>query len=292
MAGHEIPAGAVVVGVDGTGRALAGVRFAAREARRAGVGLEIVSVVPGYLPVGPLPLVPEASLHGYARHALADATTAADQEAPGLDVGCHLLTGGRVDELVRAASTAGLMVLAGRDLDRLNRLLTGATVPGVASRSTCPVVVLPPGWEPCATAYRRVVVGLKNLGHAAELVEEGFVRAEELGSELVVLHAWRFGGRYDELVAGTGEEVRWASDLVAELEMLLAGPRDRHSRVQAVVRVVHARPEVALVDASHEADRLLLGRPAHGARAHHLGGTGRAVLRTAACPVEVRGRGS
>ena len=292
MVRREIPAGAVVVGVDGSTRGLAGVRFAAREARRLGVGLGIVSVVPGYLPVGPLPLVPEASLQGYARHALADATTAAHDEVPGIDVGCLLLTGGRVQELVRVGSEAVLLVLAGRDLDRLNRLLTGATVPGVASRASCPVVVLPPAWEPCGTAYRRVVVGLKNLGHAADLIEDGFARAEELGSELVVLHAWRFGGRYDELVAGTGEEVRWASDRVAELEMHLAGPRDRHPCVHAVVRVVHARPEVALVDASHEADRLLISRPAHGGLVHHLGGTGRAVLRTAACPVEVRGPGT
>jgi nucleotide-binding universal stress UspA family protein len=58
------------------------------------------------------------------------------------------------------------------------------------------------------------------------------------------------------------------------------------------VRVVHARPEVALVDASHEADRVLISRPAHGGLVHHLGGTGRAVLRTAVCPVEVRGPGS
>lgn len=291
MVRREIPAGAVVVGVDGSSRGLAAVRFAAREAHRTRVGLEIVSVVPGYLPIGPLPLVPEESLHCYAKHALADATDAAYDEVPTLHVGIHVLTGGRVDELVRVGSEALVLVLAGRDVDRLNRLLTGATVPGVASRATCPVVVLPPSCEPGTTSYRRVVVGLKNLGHAADLLEDGFARAEDLGAELVVLHAWRFGGRYDELVAGTGEEVRWASDRVAELEMHLAGPRDRHPCVHALVRVVHARPELALVDASHEADRLLISRPAHGGRVHHLGGTGRAVLRSADCPVEVRAPG-
>ncbi len=292
MVWRAIPAGAVVVGVDGSGRGLHGVRFAAREARRLGVGLQIVSVVPGYLPVGPLPMVPEANLQGYAQHALDEAAVAARTELPGHDVGCHLLTGGRVEELVRAGSGAALLVLAGRDLDRLNRLLAGATVPGVASRATCPVVVLPPTWDPCSTPSRRVVVGLKNLGHAADLIEDGFARAEELGAELVVLHAWRFGGRYDELVAGSAEEVRWATDRVADLEMHLASPRDRHPCVHAVVRVVHARAATALVDASHEADRLLISRLAHGGLVHHLGGVGRAVLRLAACPVEVRPPGS
>lgn len=288
MVRRQVPAGNVVVGVDGSSRTGTGVRFAAREACRAGVGLDIVSVVPGYLPVGPLPLIPEESLQGFALHALEDARAAADDEAPGLDVGCHLLTGGRVEELVRVGCDAGLLVLTGRHVDRMSRLLTGATVPGVASRAGCPVVVLPPAWEPATTPYRRVVVGLKSLGRAGDLLEDGFARAEDLGAELVVLQAWRFGGRYDELVAGSPDEMRWASDRVAELEMQLAAPRDRHPCVSTVVRVVHARLAVALVDASHEADRLLVGRPAHGATVHHLGSTGRAVLRLAACPVEVR----
>jgi nucleotide-binding universal stress UspA family protein len=291
MMRREIPAGSVVVGVDGSDRGVAGVRFAAREARRTGVLLQIVSVVPGYLPVGPLPLVPEASLQSFALRALADATEAARDEVPGLEVAMHLLTGRRVEELVRVGSEAVLLVLAGRDLDRLNRLLAGATVPGVASRASCPVVVLPPAWDPCRTPYRRVVVGLKSPGHAAHLIEDGFARAEELGSELVVLHAWRFGGRYDELVAGSADEVRWATDRVADVEMDLAGPRDRHPTVHALVRVVHARPADALVDASLEADRLLISRPAHGGCVHHLGGVGRALLRLTACPVEVRAAG-
>ncbi|HET7430179.1 MAG TPA: universal stress protein [Nocardioides sp.] len=288
MVRHEIPSGNVVVGVDGSSRGLAGVRFAAHEAARAGVGLQIVSVAPGYVPVGPLPMIPDDSLQSYGRHALVDAAAAARAEVPTLEVGAHLLTGGRVEELVRVGSEAVLVVLAGRDLDRMDRVLTGATVPGVASRATCPVVVLPPAWEPTGTAYGRIVVGLKNLGHAAELLEDGFARAEELGAELHVLHAWRLGGRYDELVTGTGEEQRWAADRVAELETHLDSPRDRHPGVVAKVRVVHARPATALVDASHEADRLLVTRPAHGGFVHHLGSTGRTVLRSACCPVEVR----
>lgn len=288
MTRREIPAGSVVVGVDGSSRSLVGVRFAAREAARIGAPLQVLSIVPGYVPVGPLPMIPDDSLQSFGRHALVDAVAAASAEVPGLDVSAHLLSGGRVEEIVRVSNRAAAVVLAGRRHERLDRLLTGATVPGVASRASCPVVVLPPSWEPDGEAHNRLVVGLKNLGHAADLLEESFARAEELDADLLVLHAWRLGGRYDELVTGTPEEHRWAAERVTELETHLTSARDRHPGVRAKVEVVHTRPATILVEASREADRLIISRPAHGGLVHHLGSTGRAVLRSACCPVEVR----
>ncbi len=53
------------------------------------------------------------------------------------------------------------------------------------------------------------------------------------------------------------------------------------------VDVVHGQAAFALVDRSAEADLLLISRPAHGGFVHFLGATARAVIRDAACPVEV-----
>ena len=64
------------------------------------------------------------------------------------------------------------------------------------------------------------------------------------------------------------------------------GP-DAFPTVKAYVRVVLRRPAGALVGASGRADRLIVTKPDHGARVHHLGSTARALLRDAECPVEV-----
>jgi hypothetical protein len=43
----------------------------------------------------------------------------------------------------------------------------------------------------------------------------------------------------------------------------------------------------ALVEASRQADRLVLVKPLHGGSVHHLGRTARGALRFAECPVHV-----
>ena len=57
--------------------------------------------------------------------------------------------------------------------------------------------------------------------------------------------------------------------------------------VQVRVEVVHGQAAYALVGLSAEADLLIVSRPAHGGFVHSLGATARAVIRDAACPVEV-----
>jgi nucleotide-binding universal stress UspA family protein len=53
------------------------------------------------------------------------------------------------------------------------------------------------------------------------------------------------------------------------------------------VDLVHGQPGNILVEASREADVLVISRPVHGGFVHHLGAAARAVLREASCPVLV-----
>ena len=168
----------------------------------------------------------------------------------------------------------------------MDRVWTGATVAGAVSRAACPVVVVPASWEPSAPRGR-VVAGLKSPHHAAELLATAFALAGELGAELEVLHAWKLQGVYDEMIASSIEEEHTNARELDELEPLLGGLRLAYPRVRAYVRVVHRRPAGALIGASGRADRLVISKPDHGARMHHLGRTARAVLREAQCPVEV-----
>lgn len=281
------PRGHVVVGADGSESGYAGVRYAAEEAARRGVPLDVVHVVPGYLPVGPFLMIPEGALQSFGASVSDCAARVACEHVPGLDVTSHLVPGNRVRTLVRLSRTAGLLVLAARHLNPVDHLVVGSTVTGVVSRAACPVTVVPVGWEPPEKPHRRVVAGYESPRHSAELFEGAFAAAERLRAELVVLHAWRIEGVYDDVVCGRAEEERWNAEERALIETTLEGYRESFPDVRVKVLVEHDRPVHALVRASHTADRVILVKPAHGGYVHHLGTTTRAVLRTAACPVEV-----
>lgn len=286
MSGHLHPQGTVVVGADGSDRGYAGVRYAALEAQRLHVALDIVHVSPGYLPVGPLLVIPDGSLQNYAAGVLERAASTACETAPDVEVGTHHLSGARIEELVRFADGAALLVLASRHLSVVDRVWTGATVAGAVSRASCPTAVLPSSWEP-SVPRGRIVVGFKTPQHATELLAVSFALADELGAELEVLHAWKLQGVYDDMIASSVEEEQTNVRELARIEPLLVDFRTIYPRVKAYVRVVHRRPAGALIGASARADRLVITKPVHGARLHHLGATGRTLLRDARCPVEV-----
>jgi nucleotide-binding universal stress UspA family protein len=286
MSGHPREHGTVVVGADGSDRGYAGVRYAAVEAQRLGVSLDIVHVSPGYLPVGPMLIIPDGSLQSFATGVLERSAQEANRLAPDVEVATHELHGHRVESIVRFADGAAVLVLGSRHLSVTDRILTGATVAGVVSRATCPTVVIPSTWEP-DEPRNRVVVGFKSPRHATELLAAGFALAEELDAELEILHVWKLQGVYDDMIASSAEEEQHNAREVAQIEPLLADFRVAYPHVKAYVRVVHRRPAAALIGASARADRLIVAKPAHGGRLHHLGSTARALLRDAECPVEV-----
>jgi nucleotide-binding universal stress UspA family protein len=287
MNAQEEQRGHVVVGVDGSERGYAGVRYAAAEAQRRGVRLDIVHVTPGYLPVGPFLMIPDGSLQDFGSTVAGRAAHEATEEVPGLEVKSHVVPGNRVRELVDFSREAGLLILGARHLSAMDHVWTGATVTGVVCRASCPVAVIPAAWEAPATPHGRVVAGYKSSEHSAELFEDAFVVAEEMKAELVVLHAWKLEGVYDDVVGGRVEEKRWNGEQAARIEAAIADYRESFPDVRVRVRVVHDSPTRALVHASRTADRLILVKPAHLGYLHHLGPTARAVLRLAECPVEI-----
>jgi len=285
MNGYAREHGTVVVGVDGSERGFAGVRYAAHEAQRLGVRLDVVHVSPSYLPEGPVLLIPDGSLQGFANGVLERGALVANEAAPDVDVATHHLTGHRIQELVGFADGAAVLILGARHLTVMDRVWTGTTVAGAVSRATCPTVVVPPSWE-SPPSRERVVVGYKSERHATELLTAAFELADGLGAELEVLHAWKLQGLYDDMIA-SGEEDQTNARELALIEPLLGDLRAAYPHVKAYVRVVHRRAAGALIGASGRADRLVIIKPPHGGRFHHLGGTARALLRDALCPIEV-----
>jgi nucleotide-binding universal stress UspA family protein len=283
--------GRVVAATDGTPAGIRGVRFAAHEAKRLAVSLEIVHVIPAYLPIGPFPMIPDDpdnSVKRYGREALEQAGDAAHEIAPGLEVSTTLITGGRVDSIVHLARDAGLVVLGSHPLTISERLWSGATVPGVAARASCPVITVPADHDP-HQPVGRIVVCVKTPDRSAGLLESAFAVAKQFGSELTILHAWKLPPGYDDILSTQAARDQWRYEQQTVIDKVIsdANLRGRYPQVPLQVQIIHGTAALVLTTESRDADRLLITRPVHGGYFHHLGSTARAVLREAHCPVEV-----
>ncbi|HEX6150302.1 universal stress protein [Nocardioides sp.] len=286
---NAVTASPVVVGVDGSSGSRAATLFAVGEARRLEAPLKLVHVVPTYsaMPPAPMMALPPIDLVGTGERILERAESEVRAVAPDLTIETELRRGVRHHELAGAATDASQLVVGQDKRPLLDRLLLGNTVTGVASRATCPVTSVPHDWDPAAD-HGLVVVGVKAPAHAEELLGEAFAVASARSATLLVLHAWRLPGGYDDIIADRVATEEWTERTTKELDEVLAPWRRVYPDVTVETKVVHDYAPTALEQASRDADLLVLVRRAHGVpAATHLGGTARGVLRTAACPVRV-----
>jgi len=276
----------VVAATDGSHGGRAAVVYAAKEARTRGLPLEIVTVMPAYLPAGPFPVAPDAAMHKGAHTVLDAAEDLALETAPGLHVTTTLLLGSRVDALVHHTRDAALLAVGAPPHGLAEWLWTGSTVTGTAARVRCPLVIVPRE-QASARRHGRIVVGLKSTRQAEHLLGAAFAAAQQTQSDLVVVHAWHLLSGYDDTIAEHSTTPAYVTELVRTIEDNLIDLRLAYPDVQVEVDVVHRQAAFALTEQSADADLLLISRPAHGGFVHYLGATARAVIREAACPVEV-----
>lgn len=278
----------VVVGVDGSEHGYAAARYGATEAHRLGVSLDLVHVLPASIPVATEhePMVSNASLQSYGTEILARAKTVALDVWPDLEVETWMRSGNRSHELLVCAEQAHLLVLGNRSPSAFDRIWTGGTVTGVSGGASCPVVVVPAEWHQ-DVVRGRVAVGLKTPGEGHELLEAAFAMARDLDADLVILHAWRLDGVYDDIIADRTRADRWKQAQTKLIERDLEDLRERFPDVPFRIYVRHEDPAHALVRVTGGVDRLLVHRPPSGRLRHDLGRVGRALLRDAHCPVEV-----
>lgn len=276
----------ILVGVDGSPGSLAAVRYAAREAYRLGTGVRLVHVLPSPVPVGALMPVVPPELNDTGSVIVAEAASVAREQLTVSPVTTSLLEGPRIPMLLRAARQARLIVLGHVRHPSLDRLVTGATVTGVAAHAPCPVVVVPAD-HVVGERHSCVLVGVKSTEHSEPLLRRGFATAAERDARLLLMHAWELRSEYDDLVYSRLDTHAWESRARAALERGLAPLRDRYPEVRTEIRIVHGQPARVLCEASAQADVLLVARRARAFPGGHLGGTVRALLRHSSCPVVV-----
>jgi nucleotide-binding universal stress UspA family protein len=278
--------GPIVVGVDGSRGSSAATRFALHEAQRLGAGVHLVHVVPGLVPVSPmLPLLP-LDLRETGHVILRDAVQEACEAAPTVPITSALLEGSRVTALLQASDDALMIALGHERHTTIDRLMTGATVTGVAASADCPVVAVHPDWTP-EREHECVLVGLKSTTDSPALLHRAFETADARDSRLLIVHVWELPMVYDDLVAARGQETGWQDRAREEIERATLGCRSDFPEVPVEIRILHGQPARELQRLSGEADVLVLARRAHVFPVGHLGATARALLRHSVCPVAV-----
>lgn len=283
----------VVVGVDGSASGLDAVAVAAREARLRGCGLKVVHAftLPAlYAPPGPSSWGPAvAELRDAAGRLVDDAVRHARGAAPDVEVDAAVVAGEPLTVLEAQSRTAVLTVVGSRGLGSFAGLLLGSTAVHLAAHGRCPVLVVrgrPAGRGP-------VLLGVDGSPAAQAAVGFAFAEAALRGAGLVALHAWNEWNTPVPPPQDPSEPYALAPGMLAAgerrlLAEALAGHRERYPDVAVREVVVRGGVRRALIDASADADLLVVGaRGRGGFTGLLLGSVSQAVLHHAGCPVAV-----
>jgi nucleotide-binding universal stress UspA family protein len=131
-------------------------------------------------------------------------------------------------------------------------------------------------------------VGFKDSTHGSGALDQAFAMAGARGARLTVIHAWELPSVYDDIIVRRTHDEDWNVKALDSIGSRIAGLRKEYPGVVVDVEIAHAQPAHALVEAATGADLLLIER--RGGRlpsGFHLGGTARAMLREAPCPIEI-----
>ena len=289
----------VLVCVDRSSAMPAAVRYAAVAALRLDRSLELLHVAPDHLSMAALaPLSAAPAAEGFA--AVAEATLSAAEAVardllPAGRVTRVLVTGDRGYRITDASKDAVLVVLGDDREPTLDRMAFGSLIAEVAASSEVPVVTVPEGWSepvsetlpPGGRATRRIVVGIKDDQRVPEeLMLRAFELAHRQHAVLELVHVWDMAPVYGQVVASLMDMPAWSALVEDHLDAAATVARAAYPGVVVATTVTYGRPANVLRDISRRADLLLLARPRHDVL-HHLGSTGRSVLRSVLCPVEV-----
>lgn len=279
-------AGNIVVGVDGSEASSTAVRYAAVRARREGCGVHLVHVLPHLIPMSPmLPLGSETFPDVGDR--IVDAARIEAEKVGGsaVRVTTAVVDGHRPQAILDEAEGALVIVLGHADRPR-GHIFTDRTFTGVAAHASCPVVAVPTTWR--AESPGRVVVGLADVEHTSEPLEEAFDRAVALDAGLTIVHAWKIDNAYEDIIFDRVEKAEIRRVAEEKIQTTIASLRSTYPGVAVDIVVMHAQAAPAVLSQSQDATLVVLGRHSrHGLPGFRLGSTTRAVVQHASCPVEV-----
>jgi nucleotide-binding universal stress UspA family protein len=281
----------MVVGVDGSEPSLRAVDWAADEAALRGLPLRLVyaSLWERYEGVVLATDVGKPSEQVMAEDIVETAERRARSRRPDVKVTTDVLPEEPEYALVRESRTATAVVVGSRGRSSMAEALLGSVSVTVAGHAHCPVIVLRGGHDNRATpgGRGRIVLGVgeKPADAAAVLFAAG--EARRRGVPLEAVRAWRRPAHTStHRPVPAGEAARQYEQQAAEV--LEAALRDVPDDVEVHRRTVEGHARRVLVDASADADLIVVAARRHeGHFGLQLGRVAHAVLHQAACPVAV-----
>jgi nucleotide-binding universal stress UspA family protein len=280
----------VLAGVDGSERALDAVRWAAREARRRGVGLRLVTVSPwtegrdfefGGAPAT-APEQHRATLNDLD-HAMAVAHDAADT----VEIDRAILAGFPPARLRLESGRVALVVLGDRGLGGVKGMWVGSVAGSVVAGAHCPVVVARGPGPSELLDFAEVVVGVDDSPAAEAAIEFAFGAADTREASLTAVHSW-----HDRLLDSAPFPMLNVHSARAEARELLSqrleGWPEKYPSVPVRQVVTNDPPAQVLLERSAKARLLVVGTHGRGRVVGDLlGSVSQTVIHRANCPVAV-----
>jgi nucleotide-binding universal stress UspA family protein len=280
----------VVVGVSGSKSSREAVRWAADDAARRHVPLQIVHALFTPLDHGPgLSYGPAdfGRLESEGLRLLETAQRQATELAPDIEVSTELIRAPKGPALIDRSKAAQMIVIGGRAQRALSRGMLGSLGSALTRHAHCPVAVLHfsanDPWD-LSRPRRAVVVGVDGSDNSNPAIEIAFEEASLRDAKVVALHAWSQDSHY--LHVGDWDAVETAEQ--ALLAESLAGFAERYPDVPVERIIVESQPFRHLYDFSKDAELLVVGSHGRGGFAGMtLGSTSQALLNAVSCPMIV-----
>ncbi|VVJ21727.1 Universal stress protein family [Amycolatopsis camponoti] len=287
----------ITVGVDGSVGSAAAVAWAANLASRRHLELKVVhglQLAGVYYGGGMLGAGAEAlfdAIRADGERAIADACSLVASIDKDLVVTTEQPNEPPVPLLIEESRHARMLIVGRTGAGGFADMLLGGTAATVVAHAHCPIAVVRgrdgatavPGSGP-------VVVGVDGSPNSEQALAIAFEEASLRGTPLIALHAWN-DVTYEDAF-GTARILTPPDTLEDDEERLLgqrlAGWQEKYPDVEVRRVLVRDRPRHALLEASAEAQLVVVGsRGRGGFTGMLLGSTSQALVQHAQCPVLV-----
>lgn len=189
--------------------------------------------------------------------------------------------------LIDASARGSLLVVGARGHTLLSGVVLGSVSQHLARHAACPVVVVRQPHDP----QPRVVVGVDGSAASRQALDFAAPQADRTGSSLTVVNGWRSLSHGRGALPGSTFERRYAEEVDAAERLLaesVAGLAETWPDLAVTTEAIPVPPGRCLADASQAASLVVVGSRGRGAFAGMLlGSVGQSVLHQAHCPVAV-----